>query len=179
MATNSPTFTADRGFTGDGASAFLTNVNAATVNTQPTDVAVSLWLRSKKTVGSWDLSWSGWEQRISTGAGTVGWRSSEGTGHTASISDANQPGLYTISRAAAGASKMYKDGSLVDSTANAYNAAGTYTSTLPIYIGVTSGTSGYTNGSYSACAYGGSMSDAEAALFYNAIHTYLSAVGAV
>lgn len=178
-AVNSPIFTADVGFTGDAGAAYLTNTSAATVHTQATDIAMSLWLKTKKTLGSWDISWSGWDARISADSNTVGWRLSEATGDNVTISDANQPGLYTIARVTASEERIYKDGGLAKSNTRAYNSGASYTTTLPIYLGVTSGTSGFTNGTYSFCSYGASMNTSEAALFYNAVNTYMDAVGVV
>lgn len=179
-AVNVPIFTTDVGFTGDGVSAGLSNVSAATINTQSTDVELSLWIKTKATSGSsWDISWSGWEGRLVTGNNNVGWRVSETTGDNTSISNAVIPGLYTIARAGANESRMYKDGSLADSNTNAYNAAGTYTSTNPIRLLSDNGTTRFINATYSFCSYGASMNDAEAALFYNSVNTYMTAVGVV
>lgn len=179
-AVNSPTFTTDVGFAGDGATSYLTNTSAAAVNTQPTNISMSLWLKTQKTTGSWDVSWSGWEGRIGLETtGLVAWRLSEGTGDNVAISNVTQPGLVTIARATGSETRIYKDGALAKSNTFAYNAGGTYTTTIPIYLGSTSGTSGFTNATYSMFHYGASMTTAESALFYNAVNDYMTAVGVV
>ncbi len=178
-AVNSPVFTADVGFTGDGATSYLTNTSADAVNTGPTDIATSLWIKTRRTVGSWDFSWSGWEARIFTDNNAVSWRLCDGSGDSVSVSNANQPGMYITSRSSDVGSRIYKDGGLIKSNTRPYTVDGTYTVTIPIYIGVTSGASGFTDGTYSMASYGGSMTGGEAALFYNAVNTYMDAVGVV
>lgn len=178
VAVNSPTFTTDVGFTLNGSSQYLWNTQSNTVNMTSTNAAISLWLKTLKTVGSWDFSMSGWEDRIElAAAGNIGGRMSSATTSTMTVSQVNMPGLATLCRPDGTGFKIYKDGGAPLSNSTAYNSSGTYTTNIPTYIGVTSGSSGYTNGTYSAWHYGASMNDAETALFYNVLYTYMQAVG--
>lgn len=177
-AVNSPTFTTDVGFTGDGATTYLSNVSSDVVNMGPTNISISLWIKTRHTTGSWDLSMSGWEARIVTNNDSAGWRLSESTGDSVTVSNVNQPGLYTTSRSSDVGSRIFKDGGRIKTNTLPYNVGGTYSTTTPIYIGAPAGTSS-TDGQYSMASYGGAMTDGEAALFYNAINTYMDAVGVV
>ena len=181
VAVNAPYFTEDRGFKGDGISSYLWNTQAATVHMAPTDIAMSLWISDNKTVGSWDVSMSGWDCRLygDVDNNRMSFRVSSATSTNVTVSSANQPGLHTITRADTTNKQLYKDGGLLSDIADAYNSGGSYPTVQPIYLGVTSGTSGFTNSRYSMFAYGGAMDAGESALFYNTVNTYMQAIGLV
>lgn len=182
-AINAPVFTVDVGFTGDGVAASMSNVDSATSQMVATSAAVSLWVQTRKDVGSWDLWMSGWNTGFTTAdaaadpGNSVGWRVTRNASNNSAVTKSVQAGLYVASRVSSTDARLYKDGSQVGSTDTNAHTADTYVTTSPLRLFSTNGTENFTDATYSFCSYGAGMTAAEAALFYNAVNTYMSAVG--
>ncbi|UXA19562.1 hypothetical protein [Mycobacterium sp. SMC-4] len=179
-ALNSPTFTEDRGFTGDGVSSSLWNTSAATVNTQATDAATSLWVSqaasTKDTV--FDLWWTNWGMSIDSARTStqMGWRGANQTTRAVTSLDV---GLFSVAQTGPEMARAYRDGAQIDSFTGAYDDTLSFAPASPIRILSQNGSTSFTNPRVSFASYGAGMSPAEMALFYNAVNTYMTAVGVV
>lgn len=176
-AVNSPTFTVDVGFTGDGSTSSLTNSNAATVNAKALDLTTAVWvskapLAMAEPFTTW---WTGWNWAFAPyqTATQCSWRLARTASNTTASS---QTGFFTFNRTGANMSNLYRDGAKIGTDTNAYDSTGTYLSTNPIRLLSTNGTSQFSTTTVSAAAYGAALDDASMALFYNAMRDYMTAV---
>jgi hypothetical protein len=176
-AINSPVFTADVGFTGDGVGASLSNVNSATVKTQALDMTTAVWVSKVPVVPQTSNAvwWTGWNWSLAPGqtATQIAWRLAR-TGATTTAS--SRTGLFSFSRTAATVASVYRDGSKIGTETGTYDAAGNYLVTAPIRVFSANGTANFTTDTVSALAYGSSMTDAQHTTLYTAINNYMTAV---
>ncbi|MCV7230650.1 hypothetical protein [Mycolicibacterium komossense] len=178
LAINSPIFTPDIGFTGDGVGAHLTNSSAETVHTQIANQAVSMRLVTPGTAGGWDLWWTaGWSAAFGIRASSVDWHTAKPGIVNTPIGATSRPGLYTMTQVAADQSFLYKEGGQIGSDTTAVPDTGAPNNALPLKLLTSSGTTGFSNATIALCAYGAGMSAAETALFYRAEFDYMTALG--
>ena len=173
---NSPIFTADVGFAGDGVGASLTNTNSATVNTQPTNMMTAAWVSKVPVVGeTWNIWWTGWNWALSpaSSATNIGWKIART--NTSSVAS-SRTGLFSFARTGASAAAAYRDGALLQNETGAYDSGGTYTSTFPLRVFSVNGTSGFSTSTMSSIAYGAALNATEMAQFYNSLNDYMTAV---
>jgi hypothetical protein len=178
-AVNSPTFTEDLGFTGDGVSSSLTNTSAATVNTQATDGMVALWVPDAGTATTtFDLWWTNWGYALDSNRNSTqsAWRAAVSS--TRSVTSGHI-GLFAATRRSSTAAYAYLDGAKIDTNTSAYDNTLSYVTAAPIRILSENGSSVFTDSTVSFAAYGASMTEVEMALFYNAVSDYMTAVGVV
>jgi hypothetical protein len=184
-AVNSPTFTTDRGYTGNGSTSYIdTNFNPGTGTPNYTGNAACF--------GIWDITTSPNSGTVPIGINYFG-HYSEGTIH---YPDGNSywrvntsgaglavaypgPGLHMANRSAAGNDQLYRNGSsIVTSTTSA-----TALTATNFYVCARNNDSGTpTAGSFStdqiaAVVFGGTLSSTEHGTLYTALRTYMTAVG--
>lgn len=176
----SPTFTTDRGFVGTGDETHLnTGFNPATASSPKftqNSSHISGWCRATTGQGryfwgqasSMNVSfvprWSGGDTNCYHSL-----NSSEG-----GTSNTDPQGHYIISRASSAGYAVYKNGSSIanrTATSTAHNSSN-------ILFLETSGYSAWSTGEIAAASIGSNLTSTEAADFYSAVNTYLTAVGA-
>jgi hypothetical protein len=180
-AINSPTFTADRGFTGDGASTYLDT------NYTPSTNAVALSLNSAH-YGGWALN------SLAAGSANrlVGNVASTGTGRSlvlprntgdiisslandtsgTTLSNATTSGFFVVNRSGASARQAYRNGSSLGSDATAAVA-------LPNQkVAFLRDTTSFATLQVAVGTIGASLTAQQASDFHAAILAYLQAVGA-
>jgi|GEM_PF-1154588 len=174
-AVNSPTFTIDRGYTGDGASAYLDtgkNYSAFTLALQNDQH----WLfvnRAAVTPANTQHALG-----IASGTQAINIQFATNTGvrcgntSAATFTDASKVGRYLCTRTGSAGFDVYKDGSLVTSPVVASAAR----NASPIRL--LGHASFYSTAQVSAFCIGGGLSSGEAAALDARIATYLTAIGA-
>jgi hypothetical protein len=185
-AVSSPTFTADRGYQGDGASSYLTTGFTPSSAVSPKYVQnsahLSVWSRtdvesSGVIMGARTGAFSNQaliQPRV-TGSVLVGRINQNGNG--ANLTNGNSSGHIISNRTDSANRKGFRNGVSLGSLAEATNAV----PTAAIFVGAYSdnGTpGGFGTWQIAASSIGASLSDAEALAFYNALQTYMTAVGA-
>lgn len=174
---NSPTFTADEGFTGTATGYITTGFNAST--------AGGNWSQNSGHYGAWNLNnpagnkyWSGQGNHSNR---TVRHNTNivASLGRTAvDCSIGSTPsiqGCWLTTRTGSTAQALYKDGSSANS--NSDTSMSLHNSTLTFLA--SEGTN-RADGVQECCAYwGAGISSGEAADFYAALSTYMTAVGAI
>ncbi|WP_371346454.1 hypothetical protein [Ancylobacter sp. IITR112] len=189
---NSPAFTADRGYAGNGSSAYLsTGFNAFTA-------AGAKFLQDTAHVSIWDLTnraaasasievglfnGSSYQNHINTrytGNVALG-RVNQGLTAAMQPSVTSSSGYYVISRTGATAQAMYKDGALLASNSSASVALSNANDFIPLLLGKTVGGPlvNPSSDQLAAASIGGGLTSDDQAALYSAISTYLTAVGAI
>lgn len=173
--TNAPTFTADRGYTGNGSNAFIS----------PTGVlenALSLYAQNSAHMSGWarnELNGSGNICGFNNNAfinprssGSMVGRANDAA--NLAVVQASSVGLSTINRSGAAARQLYRNGAAIgnDTQASAALAANGFTF---LVHGTGGGFSAY---QVAAGSFGASLTAGEELAKYNAILAYLQAVGA-
>jgi hypothetical protein len=175
-AVNGPTFTADRGYAGDGASAYLdTGFNDLTGS--------ALWSQDAMCAGIWVNQWAGSSNsvlgltggtaslRIGASATTIVSRIHSTTSFNPAFSNAS-PGHLVATRDGATSSRMLRNGASVTTS----TAASTANANATVVIG--RATSAYNADRVAAAHLGGFLTPAEVAALYSALSAYLGALGA-
>lgn len=174
---NSPTFTVDRGYTGDGATSELTSTFA------PATHGVNLQ-RDSAHIGAFvldDGGSTGYDFGATTGT-LLGVRARAGTNGAVRVTSSS-----TVAGSSGGSAPLhimgirrvstttlnFRNGAQVNSSATASSALATNT------IGSLRAISLYSVRQNAICHIGGALSDGEALATYNAFLAYLQAVGAV
>lgn len=185
-AFNSPAFTTDRGYAGNGVSAYLsTNFNPTTAvaaNFQRDDANFAIWSLTSATGVVSDAGYYG-------GANGVTLQCRDGTNNftgrinqasvAASAGNTDGKGLYEVDRNAAsgtGAIASRKNGAVV--TTNTTSEVSTALLNASFQY-LRYGTSSYSARQLAVGLIGGSLTPTQATARYNDILTYLQAVGAV
>lgn len=186
-AVSSPTFTADRGYTGDGAAAYLdTGFNGTTA-------ASPLLTQNSAHASGWNLS-----NRAANLASLMGARESTTkyidiapyitgnlyiarmTAGNAAISTANagSQGMFSVNRSASNALQGYKNGSSLGTSSQ--TSVGVPNSNITLLArSLTSGSpDAFSADQISMASFGSSLSAGEEASMYSAVLTYLQTVGA-
>ena len=188
-AVNSPTFTTDRGFTGDGSTSYInTNFTPSTDGANyirdsasmgaylnaGTDTAVS----GPNSIGALTVSYQAriepW--RSATPGSTVRARVNDGTATTVGTV-ATRFGLTAVNRSGASAVQIYRNGASIGTS----TAASSNVPSIDVYaLGFNNGGAlGGANDNRIAAAFvGGSLTSTEHADLFTAIEAYLDAVGA-
>ena len=175
-AASSPTFTADRGYQGDGATSSLTTAF------NPTSAA-GLYVQNSANAGFWSLTNSAADTFDMGVAGTlaINPRTSGGVlrgqvnDGTAGNFDAQATsiGHTLITRTAAGVRTFYKNGAAAGGGTTASTAVPN--AVVPL---LRLGSSGYSARQLAAAHLGSGLSAQNASDLYTALNTYLTAVGA-
>lgn len=180
LAVNSPTFTADRGYAGDGTTSFLnTQFNPATAGGQFTLNSASIGVYNRTTrAASNVLSAAG------SGSNMIVYPRQGGDICTvrlndlgAGVSNANSFGLISGSRVVSTDRNTYRNGASIGNTV----VASTSLTSQPVYIcGFNnSGTLTQASTDQFACSYaGGGLDATQNAALYSAIQAYMTGVGA-
>lgn len=175
-AVASPSFTADRGFTSDGTSSYLsTGFNPSTAGSQFAQDSASIfaWCSTNTNpVSSADIG--------NTGSVKAGHRNTANAdveinsgGGTMRPAQADTLGLTLGSRTGSAVAAIYRNGSLAGSSV----ATSMALANEPIYI-CTGNTVNFSVRRQSAGGYGSGLSAQNVADLYAALNTYLTAVGA-
>lgn len=183
--TNAPTFTADQGYTGDGAASYLdTGFN-------PTSASSPKYVRDSATIGFWSrtsaqsgtASNNGRDMGAATLLGTecrnttdqLRWavNSTLGSiGNLISASNTDGSGHFLLNRSASNSIEAYRNGASLGTNSKA--STGLPNSNIMIGKAV----SNLSTRQFAAGHIGQSLNSTEAAAFYNALQTYMTAVGA-
>lgn len=186
-AVSSPTFTADRGYAGDGASAYVnSNFNATTASSPK-------FVQDSAHVSGWNLT-----SRAANNTSLLGARESttkyidivpraigdlyigrlNGNGTAVSTANSNSTGLFTINRSASNALQGYRNGASLGTSANV-SAGSPNAQLIMLARSLTgAGPDSWTTDQIAAVCFGSSLTSVEEAAKYAAILTYLQAVGA-
>lgn len=171
--TNSPTFVADRGFTGDGVSSGLTGPNLATFggNYALNNASMGIWIGTDVTENVSDFGNPQALIRTHNGATTFSTRLNDAT-TTNNSSIATAVGFTSTSRAASGSYTPYKNGVAFADVSVVSTSVQSQAITM-CFVGATFATkraqSGYV---------GVAMTPTQMASLYSAESTYMTAVGA-
>lgn len=179
-AYNSPTFTADRGFTGDGATAYLDTGYAASSGPKwgQNDHSFGRWLRSGPGGGAMDLG--AYEVAtlksayVLSNVGTQYQVSDSGTIQTV---NASVIGSVTATRTASGSFDIYKNGAFVTNVV-AVSRPG---STLSMYVlayNFDGGAATFSPNQLGAVYMGAALTAGDTLALHNALQAYMTAVGA-
>jgi hypothetical protein len=178
-AVNSPAFTTDRGFTGNGSSAYL---NTGFVPS----VVVGNFARDSAHLGAWNLTEGTSDMHIAgldsgaatsvsiiprSAAGNTVVRINDGTNLSAARSSAL--GHFVANRSGASAKESYQDGASIGSAATASTAL------ADKEIFGLRHTTNYSSRQMAALHAGSSLSSGDVAAVHTALNDYLVAVGAI
>lgn len=171
---SAPTFTTDRGYTGNGTSSYLdTGHTPGSGHYALNDAHVSLWSLTAAQTATTVVA-NGSTVRASivprNASDLLSYRLNDTTSGT--VANASGLGFFATNRAASGTKRAYKTGSLLGTNAIASTALPAASFRI---LGEGTNFSSYQAASMSA---GSNLTDAENLAFYNALHTYMQAVGA-
>lgn len=179
---NSPTFTTDRGYAGNGSSSYL-NLNTANCGTQ-NSAMYGMALRTNQpaenstSMGCDDSGTASSTINPTWGDGSMYWAINDDEGHAGVTPPASRVGIYIVTRTASTTAPCYKDGASLGTSTTTSNG----TSALNFFLGCTnhsSGAHGFTVNQHSATFIGNSgFNSTEASNFNTNLQTYLTAVGA-
>lgn len=186
---SSPTFTTDRGYAGNGTTSYLDTQWAPSSGVNFTQDSACLGVYVNATgsnafgtaamnAGCGDGTNSVQLMTWTTGSGTAGRRINDGTSANFGAGILTRLGCTVIERTNASTRQIVRNGSV---TANASTQASTGRSTRPLFIGANNnnGTTGaYSTDRHAAVFAGSQLSAGEHSDFYNALATYLTAIGA-
>jgi len=179
-AVNSPTFTADRGFTGDGVSAYLNTGYAASSGPKwgQNDHSFGRWLRTGPGGGGMDLG------AYEVGTLKSAYINSNVTGSYISLDSGTQQlissspiGSVTINRSSSGSFDIYKSGTFV-SNVSAVSRGG---STLNMYVlayNFDAVAATFSTNQIGAIYIGQALSAGEISALHTALQNYMTGVGA-
>lgn len=179
-ANNSPTFTTDRGYAGNGSSAYISTAFNPFTSPSPKFVRDSshmgVWSRTNSTNANyWEIgNFSGSSLSLncrSTNANTIRARLNYGS-HENYGSTADSVGHHMLSRTASNLTTAYKSGSSVGTSAGA--SLGVFNET----IGILRAAGLYTTRELAAAHWGAGLTANETADLNNALQAYMTAVGA-
>lgn len=186
-AVSSPTFTADRGYTGDAAAAYLDTGFTPGGGSKylQNDMSAGLYARSVGTTGVWlgaqaDVGGRWTLIQDFGGANDIGYRANAGTATTAT--GARTVGLGIVQRTSSTAVAYYKDGASVSTASVASDGI----PDRPFFLlcrnrafGPSPDPGNYTNAQLSVGFFGGALTAAQHAAFNTIVTSYLTGVGAV
>lgn len=184
-AVNSPTFTADRGYAGDGVSSYLNT--AFTPST-----AAGNFVQDSAMLGVWINAGTDTADGTGTAMGAAGGNGSfivprftgdliRGRINQAATANCGasttRRGLTCLDRSGAALTTGYRNGA----SAGTMTTASSGLATVAVFLGAndtTGSPTGPVDNRMAAAAIGGSLGDAGNLALYNALNTYLTAVGA-
>lgn len=179
-AINSPSFTADRGYTGDGASAYISygeSYGGSGKQYVRDNATLGVWVVSSATAALGQMGGQGSSGLLLTTASTsIGWRVNQTTAFNIStaaiVTRPTRSGHVTASRSGASLSTGYINGMFVADSSTTSSALSGATATVLLQ-----------NATYSpdraiAAYSGASLTTAQAAALHNRLSTFLTAIGA-
>lgn len=181
-AVSSPTFTADRGYQGDGAASYLgTGLTPGSGQFALNSAHMAFWSRtdiSNATVslGARTASTTGQSLIQPNNGGSMSGRLNQdviGTG----VAVTSTQGLIAVNRSGASAKEYYRNGASLGTG----NAVSTSMPTVPFFLlALNSGGSpaNYDTRQQSAASFGAALTAQQHADFYTSLNTYMQAVGA-
>jgi hypothetical protein len=184
--TNSPTFTADQGYQGNGTSSYLatgfTPSSAPSPKLVQNSASLGVWSRTNIAQDSTDIGAKGSGTQdctilIRTAGGLFLNRVDVSAGNGNNPANGSSLGLFVGVRSDATTLSNYANGSLLTSGTVASNVV----ATLAFNIGARNdnGTFGsYSTKQYASAFYGAALTAADVAALNTALNTYLTAVGA-
>lgn len=172
---NSPTFTTDRGYTGDGVSSGLTggpNLSSFGGLYALDNASFGVWCGTDATenVGDWGATNN--NIRSHAGATTMSTRANDGTSTTSTISPATAVGLSAWSRNNSSDYITYKNGVALATIAVASVAISNATTTI-CFVG-----GGFSTKRVQLAKAGAALTAAQHLAEYNAFNSYMTAIGA-
>ena len=177
LATNSPTFTVDRGYSGDGVSAFIdTQISwSAVPGVSQNDAHIGAYVSAGNAAANFAGNSGAALLRLTrTAGGLLVTRVNDGTDTTSDSVPATAGTHLVASRSASGGYARYIDGTA--GTASVVASTGVGTGTL---VGLRSGgTYGASTTSLRALHAGSNLTAAEVLAVRSALQTYMAAVGA-
>lgn len=175
-AVNSPMFTADRGYAGDGAAAYLDTGWAPSLGAQDS-LCFGVWTRTNSQSAAGVAGTSAGPSVLllpRSATDTAAVRANQGPATASgagSVTDGS--GLTVANRSGASAVQIYKGGALLLSASPASAAPGTSSLTLGLF-----NASNFNTHQFAACVIGSSLNGAEQAALHAALLGYMRAVGA-
>lgn len=176
-AYNSPIFTVDRGYTGDGVSSYLdTGADmSALANYKLNSACMFMWQLTAAQVAVQAVSSTTTQAFISarTGANKTYVRINDGGSGTAAINVASTDGsgFWAVDRDSAASRALYKSGVQIGADTQVSSAA----SGTPMILRANTS---YSNAQVAVFGFGAHMPPAVHLAMYNAIHKYMTAIGA-
>jgi hypothetical protein len=180
-ATNSPTFTVDRGYTGDGSSTFISG------NSNPTTIGAN-YVRDSACQFAWDVTGGGSSGAGALCGGLTGGAAVNGIGpdnsgtYTYGLNSVNVAtgsgvadgvaGLYLVNRSVSTTVTLDKNGAQVSTLAD--NSFGMQNTNLKA---LTDGVVTFTSHQVACHGFGGSLTTTLRTALYNRLRTYMTAVG--
>lgn len=176
---NAPTFTADRGYAGNGTTSYLnTGISLAGGGLKASQNANGggVWVNTNTGLTHTDMGGSDWSIGANRIAGNASFRNANGTSQTVAAPDASDVGLWQSSRQASGSYSTMKNGVVLSTPAT---VSGTFASPAMYLCCRSDGTSAPVVFSTRrmAAAYFGNLTVADNLAIYNAFNTYLTAIG--
>jgi hypothetical protein len=177
-AVSAPTFTADRGYAGDGVSSYLeTNLNPATapgLKQSQDDITIMVWSRTAGQSNNGDVgnTASFIAPRIATD--DINFRANAGVSVTASNADGS--GMFCVSRLSSSSVQAYRNGATLGASISSPSTAPESAS-----YRVCGRSGAFTTSSIrqqAAASFGARLTAPQIAAYYTAVQTYLQAVGA-
>jgi len=175
---NSPTFTTDQGYAGNGTTSYLnTQFTPSTngVNLTQNSATIGVWSRTAAAQGASTFG-------NATGTGSLlvapritgdnfNYRVNQTT--TAATANTDGSGHYAASRSASNATQGYKNGATAGSAGSVASAA------LPsVALNIGRVASGFSDAQVAAAYAGGNLTSTEHANLHSALNAYMTAVGA-
>jgi len=179
-AVSAPTFTTDRGFTGDGSADYIdTAYNPSTAGGSFTQNSAhfSCWNRTNSAQGGFMMGQLSGNHIAPKYADNNAYYRCNDNAEMAGVAIANPIGHHIANRSGASAREGYHNGSSITTSSDASKAVANIT---VFVLAENSGGSPFlpTTKECAAASAGGSLSGTEASDFYNALQTYMTAVGA-
>jgi hypothetical protein len=177
-ATNSPTFTADRGYQGDGATSYLAassyNPSTAGGNFALNSATLGVWIQQASSVaGSVDVAAST-TSRIGLSGGATGYLARVNDGTSLTSSPASLAATHWAGRRlASGGKDLWRAGAQYN-TADSVSSTSVGTSLL---IGTNTTGAGFSNARVAAAYTAGGLSDVQMVAMHAALLAYMQGVG--
>ncbi len=187
-AIGGPTFTADRGYTGNGSSSYInTNFNPGDGGSYQyllDSAHLGFWSRTELAATVFDIGSRGSSTtRLATilarlSGDNAGYRLNEDGGGTLAA-NASSIGHFVARRSGAGATALFKNGSSIGTGSVGSSVTGLQNASMFVGSVSQSGTpTTFSTRQYAVAHGGASLTDAEITALYGALSTYLTAIGA-
>lgn len=176
MTVNSPTFVADRGYTGDGSSSYLTtgydpSTSPAGMTMAQDSAHLGAFILTDSASNGFDAGAIGNRMKVRNRSGASGTSGSVSTTSAVSATGAAPPAHALAVRRDGANQILFRNGSQIATTAVA--SAG-----LPGAAEILRGNVAHSDRQVAAVHQGAALSDVEIAALYTALLTYMQAVGA-
>lgn len=174
---NSPTFTADQGYAGNGTTSYLNTTyvpSTSGVNLTQNSATIAVWSRTAAAgagiFGNGTSTGAFFISPRQTGD-TFNYRVNQST--TTGTASTDGSGFFAASRSGASATQGYKNGAT-------FGSAGSVASAAPTSIALNIGrvAAGFSSAQVAAAAVGGNLNGTQHAALYSRLNTYMTAIGA-